>query len=55
MVFTDGPFAETKEFLGGFMIVDVADLEAAKEWGAKIAVACGWPQEIREFKPQPKV
>lgn len=55
VVFTDGPFAETKEFLGGFMIVDVPDMEAAKEWGAKIAVACGWPQEIREFKPQPKV
>ena len=49
-VFTDGPYAETKEHLGGFTIVDVADEEAARMWAAKAAVACGWPQEVRRFQ-----
>lgn len=48
---TDGPYVETKEFLGGIAIVDVADDETAKEWAGKIAEACGWPQEVRRFKP----
>ncbi len=48
-VFTDGPFAETKEHLGGFALVDVADEEEARLWAGKIAVACGWPQEVRRF------
>ncbi|HEX6390967.1 MAG TPA: YciI family protein, partial [Solirubrobacteraceae bacterium] len=33
---TDGPFAETKEILGGFYILDVPDLDAALEWAAKV-------------------
>ena len=49
-VFTDGPYAETKEHLGGFTIVDVADEESARFWAAKVAVACGWPQEVRHFQ-----
>ena len=48
-MFTDGPFVETKEHLGGFAVVDVADEEAALQWAGKIAVACGWPQEVRRF------
>ncbi|HEX5401521.1 MAG TPA: YciI family protein [Pseudonocardiaceae bacterium] len=48
-VFTDGPFAETKEHLGGLAVVDVADEAAARLWAGKIAVACGWPQEVRRF------
>lgn len=48
-LFTDGPFVETKEHLGGFTVVDVADEEAARLWAGKIAVACGWPQEVRRF------
>jgi hypothetical protein len=48
--FTDGPYAETKEHLGGFAVVDVADEEAARLWAGKIAVACGWPQEVRRFR-----
>ena len=51
LLFTDGPFVETKEFLGGLTVVDVADEEAAKMWAGKVAVACGWPQEVRRFKP----
>jgi hypothetical protein len=49
-VFTDGPFIESKEHLGGFAVVDVADEEAARRWAGKIAVACGWPQEVRRFQ-----
>ena len=49
-LFTDGPFIETKEHLGGFAVVDVADEEAARLWAGKIAVACGWPQEVRRFQ-----
>ena len=49
-LFTDGPFIETKEHLGGFAIVDVADEQAARLWAGKIAVACGWPQEVRPFQ-----
>ena len=37
-----------------FQPVDVADQEAAKMWAGKIAEACGWPQEVRRFKPQPR-
>jgi hypothetical protein len=49
-LFTDGPFVETKEHLGGFAVVDVADEEAARQWAGKVAVACGWPQEVRRFQ-----
>ena len=49
-LFTDGPFIESKEHLGGFAVVDVADEQAARLWAAKIAVACGWPQEVRRFR-----
>jgi hypothetical protein len=52
LLVTDGPFIETKEWLGGFTVVDVADDEAAKFWAGKVAVACGWPQEVRRFKPR---
>ena len=47
---TDGPFAETKEQLGGFAVIVVADEEVARLWAEKIAVACGWPQEVRRFR-----
>lgn len=48
-VFTDGPFVETKEHLGGFTVVDVADEEGARYWAGRIAVAVGWPQEVHRF------
>ena len=51
LVVTDGPFVETKELLGGLTVVDVADDEAARVWAGKVAEACGWPQEVRRFKP----
>jgi hypothetical protein len=49
-LFTDGPYVETKEHLGGFAVVDVADVEAARHWAGRIAQACGWPQEIHRFQ-----
>jgi hypothetical protein len=55
LAITDGPYVETKEFLGGLTVVDVADDDAAKMWAGKIAEACGWPQEVRRFKRQPGV
>jgi hypothetical protein len=53
LTFTDGPFVETKEFPGGLTVVDVPDEDAAKMWAGNIAEACGWPQEVRRFKPRP--
>jgi hypothetical protein len=50
---TDGPYVETKEWLGGFGIIDVPDDETAKMWAGRIAEACGWPHEVRRFKPRP--
>jgi hypothetical protein len=51
VLITDGPFVETKEYLGGFTVVSVPDAETAKAWAGKVAEACGWPQEVRRFKP----
>lgn len=48
-LFSDGPYVETKEHLGGFAVLDVPDEQAARLWAGKIAVACGWPQEVRRF------
>ncbi|GIF51333.1 hypothetical protein DFJ67_5129 [Asanoa ferruginea] len=49
-VFTDGPFVETKEHLGGFCVVDVADDEAARYWAGRLATALDWPQEVHRFR-----
>ena len=45
-----GPITTDGEFMGGLTIIDVATDDEANMWGSKIAVACGWPQEIRKFK-----
>lgn len=48
VVMTDGPFAEGKEHLGGFTIIAVADLDAALDWGRKLAeVLLGLAIEVR--------
>jgi len=54
VVITDGPFAETKEHVGGFWVVQAADLDAALELAAKGAEACGWPVEVRPFQDLPE-
>ena len=50
---TEGPNATTKDFIGGFTVVDVPTRQAALEWAAKIAVACRCAQEVREFLAAP--
>ncbi len=55
VLFTDGPYVETKEYLGGLTVVDVPDLATAKVWAGKIAEACGWPQEVRRFGSMPEL
>lgn len=51
---TEGPFPETKEVIGGFVVVDVASREEALTWAARIAVACRCAQELREIMPDPE-
>jgi hypothetical protein len=57
---TDGPFAEGKEHLGGFTIIRAPDLDAALEWGARMAQAItldgqdGLAIEVRPFQNQPE-
>jgi hypothetical protein len=48
-LFTDGPYVETKEHLGGFAVVDVPGDAQARYWAGRIAVAVGWPQEVHRF------
>lgn len=48
-VFSDGPYVETKEHLGGFCVVDVAGEAAARYWAGRLAVALDWPQEVHPF------
>jgi hypothetical protein len=51
MVTTDGPYIEGKEHVGGFTIIDVPDLDAALEWGRKLARAIVMlPIEVRPFQ-----
>jgi len=47
---TDGPFIEGKEYIGGFTIVKVPDLDAALEWGRKLALVSTLPIEVRPFR-----
>jgi hypothetical protein len=46
---TDGPFAESKDHLGGFYLIDAPDLDAALGWAAKVTEAVGHPIEVRPF------
>ena len=52
---TAGTYPQTKEFNGGFTVLDVPSRDAALQWAAKIASACRCAQEIREFMPDPAV
>jgi hypothetical protein len=49
---TDGPFAEGKEHIGGFIIVKAPDLDAALKWGRKAARATTLPIEVRPFQDE---
>jgi hypothetical protein len=50
VITTDGPFAETKEHLGGFWIITAPDLDAALALAARASVACQAPVEVRPFQ-----
>ena len=51
---TDGPFAETKEQLGGFWVIEAPDLDAALAWAGKATAACQGPVEVRPFQDEPE-
>ena len=51
VIVSDGPYAETKEFLGGFWIVEVPDMDAALKLAADASKACGGKVEVRPFSP----
>jgi hypothetical protein len=53
VLITDGPYLETKEHIGGFWVLEAADLDEALEWGRKAVVACRAPVEVRpiHFRP----
>ena len=55
MLVTDGPYIETKEHMGGFWILEAADMNEALAWAHKGAIACDVPGEVREllFYPDP--
>jgi hypothetical protein len=51
---TDGPFAESKEHLGGFYIIEAEDLDAALAWASKTTAIVGAPIEVRPFADEPE-
>ncbi|MCL2394715.1 MAG: YciI family protein [Acidimicrobiaceae bacterium] len=54
VVTTDGPFADTKERLGGFWVIQAPDLDAALALAAKGSQACEAPVEVRPFQDNPE-
>ncbi len=47
---TDGPYAETKEQMGGFWVIEAADLDEALDWARRAATACEGPVELRPMQ-----
>jgi hypothetical protein len=56
VLITDGPYVETKEHIGGFWILEAANMDEALGWAKKAAIACDVPGEVREllFYPAPE-
>jgi hypothetical protein len=54
VIVTDGPFAEAKEQIGGFWIVEVPDLDAALKLAAEGSAACAGKVEVRPFQDEPE-
>ena len=52
VLMTDGPFAEGKEHIGGFWVIQAEDLDAALAWAAKATQACAAPVEVRPFQEE---
>jgi hypothetical protein len=53
-VLTDGPYTESKEHIGGFWVVEAADLDEALRWAERGARACRRPVEVRPFQGEPE-
>ena len=53
---TDGPYTKTKEYMGGFSVIEAADLDQAVEWARKGARICRASGEVRPifFRPPPE-
>ena len=49
VIVTDGPYLETKEHVGGFWVLEVANMDEALAWGRKAVIACRTPVEVRQF------
>ena len=49
VLITNGPYLKTEEHVGGFWVLEAADLGEALAWGRKAAVACRAPVEVRPF------
>jgi hypothetical protein len=54
VVTTDGPFAESKEHLGGFWVIKAEDLDEALALARRATVACKAPVEVRPFEDEPE-
>ena len=54
VLITDGPYLETKEHVGGFWLLEAADMDKALEWGRKAVIACRAPVEVRQFFQMPE-
>lgn len=52
VIVTDGPFAESNEFLGGFWVIEAKDLDAALGWATEGSAACGGKVEVRPFQSE---
>ena len=52
VLMTDGPFAEGKEYIGGFWVIKAEDLDAALAWAAKATQACAAPVEVRPLQEE---
>jgi hypothetical protein len=51
-IITDGPFAETKEQMGGFWVIEAPDLDAALDLAKRASTACKQPVEVRPFQAE---
>ncbi len=49
VLITDGPYLEAKEHVGGFTILEAADMDEALAWARKAVIACRTPVELREI------
>lgn len=54
-IVTDGPFAESKEHIAGFYVIDADDLDEALDWANKVSAAIGRPIEVRPFRATGRV